>query len=152
MVKSREWSKKSREEVISFHKQGFIYKKIVKTLNISRDTIGSIICKFKAKGRVETLPGRSRKRMLSNCDRTCQREVLRFWPRRKGAHCEMKASMPELLGAPPCWLQSTRRVCQKPHGQATTDLGYCSLEWRDEIGTLWAYGSMICLEEEERGL
>ena len=55
MVKSREWLNKSREEVISLHKQGYGYKKIAKTLNISRVTIGSIIGKFKAKGTVETV-------------------------------------------------------------------------------------------------
>ena len=65
MVKSREWSKESREEVISLHKEIYGYKKIAKTLNISRDRIGSIIRKFKAKGTVETLPGRGRKRILS---------------------------------------------------------------------------------------
>lgn len=65
MVKSKEWSKKFREEVISLHKQGYGYKKMAKRLNISRDTIGSIVRKFKAKGTVETLPGRGRKRLLS---------------------------------------------------------------------------------------
>ena len=65
MVQSREKSKKSREEVISLHKQGCGYKKIAKTLNIPRDTTGSIIRKFKAKGTVQTLPGRGRKRLLS---------------------------------------------------------------------------------------
>lgn len=65
MVKSKEWSKKFREEVISLHKQGYGYKKIAKRLNISRDTIGSIVRKFKAKGTVERLPGRGRKRLLS---------------------------------------------------------------------------------------
>uniref|UniRef100_A0A8C5QAX1 Transposase Tc1-like domain-containing protein n=1 Tax=Leptobrachium leishanense TaxID=445787 RepID=A0A8C5QAX1_9ANUR len=35
-------------------------------LNIPRETIGSIIRKFKAKGTVETLPGRGRKKMLTS--------------------------------------------------------------------------------------
>lgn len=65
MAKSREWSQKTREEVISLHKKGNGYKKIAKMLNIPRDTIGSIIRKFKAKGTVETAPGRGRKRILS---------------------------------------------------------------------------------------
>uniref|UniRef100_A0A8C5PFS3 Transposase Tc1-like domain-containing protein n=1 Tax=Leptobrachium leishanense TaxID=445787 RepID=A0A8C5PFS3_9ANUR len=37
-----------------------------KWLNIPRETIGSIIRKFKAKGTVETLPGRGRKKMLTS--------------------------------------------------------------------------------------
>uniref|UniRef100_A0A8C5QAL0 Transposase n=1 Tax=Leptobrachium leishanense TaxID=445787 RepID=A0A8C5QAL0_9ANUR len=65
MVKSREWSRKTREEVITLHRKGNGYKKIAKMLNIPRETIGSIIRKFKAKGTVETLPGRGRKKMLT---------------------------------------------------------------------------------------
>lgn len=65
MVKTREWSQKTREEVISLHKNGNGYKKIAKMLNIPRDTIGSIIRKFKSKGTVETLPGRGRKKILT---------------------------------------------------------------------------------------
>uniref|UniRef100_A0A8C5Q6X8 Transposase n=1 Tax=Leptobrachium leishanense TaxID=445787 RepID=A0A8C5Q6X8_9ANUR len=65
MVKSREWSRKTREEVITLHRKGNGYKKIAKMLNIPRETIESIICKFKAKGTVETLPGRGRKKMLT---------------------------------------------------------------------------------------
>uniref|UniRef100_A0A8C5PIU7 Transposase n=1 Tax=Leptobrachium leishanense TaxID=445787 RepID=A0A8C5PIU7_9ANUR len=66
MVKSREWSRKTREEVITLHRKGNGYKKIAKMLNIPRETIGSIIHKFKAKGTVETLPGRGRKKMLTS--------------------------------------------------------------------------------------
>uniref|UniRef100_A0A8C5N259 Transposase n=1 Tax=Leptobrachium leishanense TaxID=445787 RepID=A0A8C5N259_9ANUR len=66
MVKSREWSRKTREEVITLHRKGNGYKKIAKMLNIPRETIGSIILKFKAKGTVETLPGRGRKKMLTS--------------------------------------------------------------------------------------
>uniref|UniRef100_A0A8C5LJZ5 Transposase n=1 Tax=Leptobrachium leishanense TaxID=445787 RepID=A0A8C5LJZ5_9ANUR len=66
MVKSREWSRKTREEVITLHRKGNGYKNIAKMLNIPRETIGSIICKFKAKGTVETLPGRGRKKMLTS--------------------------------------------------------------------------------------
>uniref|UniRef100_A0A8C5M1X5 Transposase n=1 Tax=Leptobrachium leishanense TaxID=445787 RepID=A0A8C5M1X5_9ANUR len=66
MVKSREWSRKTREEVITLHRKGNGYKKIAKMLNIPRETIGSIICKFKAKGTVETLPGRARNKMLTS--------------------------------------------------------------------------------------
>ncbi|KAI4874753.1 hypothetical protein NFI96_028371 [Prochilodus magdalenae] len=65
MVKAREWSQKTREEVIALHKNGNGYKKIAKLLNIPRDTIGSIIRKFKFKGTVETLPGRGRKKILT---------------------------------------------------------------------------------------
>uniref|UniRef100_A0A8C5MKH6 Transposase n=1 Tax=Leptobrachium leishanense TaxID=445787 RepID=A0A8C5MKH6_9ANUR len=65
MVKSREWSRKTREEVITLHRKGNGYKKIAKMLNIPRETI-SIIRKFKAKGTVETLPGRGRKKMLTS--------------------------------------------------------------------------------------
>uniref|UniRef100_A0A8C5MRA4 Transposase n=1 Tax=Leptobrachium leishanense TaxID=445787 RepID=A0A8C5MRA4_9ANUR len=66
MVKSREWSRKTREEVITLHSKGNGYKKIAKMLNIPRETTGSIIRKFKAKGTVETLPGRGRKKMLTS--------------------------------------------------------------------------------------
>ncbi|KAI4876637.1 hypothetical protein NFI96_001152 [Prochilodus magdalenae] len=65
MVKAREWSQKTREEVIALHKNGNGYKKIAKLLNIPRDTIESIIRKFKLKGTVETLPGRGRKKILT---------------------------------------------------------------------------------------
>ncbi|KAI5107574.1 sterile alpha motif domain-containing protein 9-like [Silurus meridionalis] len=66
MVRSREWSRKTREQVITLLRKGNGYKKIAKMLNIPRDTIGSIIRKFKAKGNVETLPGRGRKKMLTS--------------------------------------------------------------------------------------
>uniref|UniRef100_A0A8C5LRU1 Transposase n=1 Tax=Leptobrachium leishanense TaxID=445787 RepID=A0A8C5LRU1_9ANUR len=66
MVKSREWSRKTREEVITLHRKGNGYKKIAKMLNKPRETIGSIIRKFKAKGTVETLPGCGRKKMLTS--------------------------------------------------------------------------------------
>uniref|UniRef100_A0A8C5QEC7 Transposase n=1 Tax=Leptobrachium leishanense TaxID=445787 RepID=A0A8C5QEC7_9ANUR len=66
MVKSREWSRKTREEVITLHRKGNDYKKIAKMLNIPIETLGSIIRKFKAKGTVETLPGRGRKKMLTS--------------------------------------------------------------------------------------
>uniref|UniRef100_A0A8C5N0N9 Transposase n=1 Tax=Leptobrachium leishanense TaxID=445787 RepID=A0A8C5N0N9_9ANUR len=66
MVKSREWSRKTREVVITLHRKGNGYKKIAKMLNIPRETIGSIIRKFKAKDTVETLPGSGRKKMLTS--------------------------------------------------------------------------------------
>lgn len=65
MVKYREWSKKSGEEVIALHEQEYGYKKLAKIRNISRDTVGSIIHKFEAKGTVEKLSGCGRNRMLS---------------------------------------------------------------------------------------
>uniref|UniRef100_A0A8C5M7V7 Transposase n=1 Tax=Leptobrachium leishanense TaxID=445787 RepID=A0A8C5M7V7_9ANUR len=105
MVKSREWSRKTREEVITLHRKGNGYKKIAKMLNIPRETIGSIIRKFKAKGTVETLPARGRKKMTSTAVRylkcrveksprvteelrkICQMWVLKFQLRQYGAHC-----------------------------------------------------------------
>lgn len=65
MVKTREWSQKTREEVIRLHKNGNGYKKISKILNVPRDTVGSIIRKFKVKGTAQTLPGRGRKKILT---------------------------------------------------------------------------------------
>uniref|UniRef100_A0A3Q3GZ77 Oxysterol-binding protein n=1 Tax=Labrus bergylta TaxID=56723 RepID=A0A3Q3GZ77_9LABR len=65
MAKSRELSKKIREEIIVWHKQGKGYKKIAKALNVPSDTVGSIVRKFKATGTVAILPGRGRKRKLS---------------------------------------------------------------------------------------
>ena len=64
MVKSRELSHKLRKEVIFRHSQGNGYKTIAKRLNISRDTVGSIVQKYKAKGTVATLPGHSQQK---NC-------------------------------------------------------------------------------------
>jgi len=66
MAESKEWSKELREEdIIALHKQGKEYKKIVKARNVPRDTNEGIVCKFKVKGTVVTLPGRGRKRKLS---------------------------------------------------------------------------------------
>ena len=64
MVKSRELSHKLRKKVIFRHSQGDGYRTIAKRLNISRDTVGSIVRKYKAKGTVATLPGRGRRK---NC-------------------------------------------------------------------------------------
>ena len=78
MVKSSEWSGKTREEEITLHRKGNGYKKIAKMLNIPRDTIGSIIRKLKAKGTVETLPGRGRKKILtSTAVRRVEKRLLR---------------------------------------------------------------------------
>uniref|UniRef100_A0A8C5PID1 Transposase n=1 Tax=Leptobrachium leishanense TaxID=445787 RepID=A0A8C5PID1_9ANUR len=79
MVKSREWSRKTREEVITLHRKGNGYKKIAKMLNIPRETIGSIIRKFKAKGTVETLPGRGRKKMLTSTAVRYLKRRQKFW-------------------------------------------------------------------------
>lgn len=125
--------------MINLHRKGNGYKKIAKMLNIPRDTIGSIIRKFKAKGTVETLPGRGRKNMLTaTAVRYLKRRVEKS-PRvtaeelrQYGAPCVLKASMPELPGAPPCCLQ---RI---------------SVLWK--IRTVWAHGSTLCLEEEKQGL
>lgn len=65
MVKVRELSKMLRQEIVALHKKGNGYKKISKLLNVPRDTIGSIIRKFKATGTVATQPGRGRKKKLS---------------------------------------------------------------------------------------
>ena len=48
MEKSKELSQKLRKEVIFCHSQGYGFKTIAKTLNISRDTFGSIVRKYKA--------------------------------------------------------------------------------------------------------
>ncbi|KAF7651437.1 hypothetical protein LDENG_00110870, partial [Lucifuga dentata] len=76
MAKSRELSKKSREEIIAL--QGNGYKKIAKALNVPRDTVGSIVCKFKVKGTLTTLPGRGRKRKPSTAaTRFLRRQVVK---------------------------------------------------------------------------
>ena len=62
MAKSKEWCLKFRQEVIALHKQGNGYKKIAKLLHVSRNTIGSIVRKFKDKGTVATQVGRGRKK------------------------------------------------------------------------------------------
>lgn len=76
MVKSRELSQRFREEIIALHKQGKGYKKIAKALNVPRDTVGSIVRKFKVKGTVATLPGRGRKRKLSTTATRCLRRQV----------------------------------------------------------------------------
>ena len=71
-------SKKFREEIIVLHKQGKGYKKIAKALNVPRDTVGSIVCKFNVEGTVATLPGRGRKRKLSAAaTRFLRRQVVK---------------------------------------------------------------------------
>ncbi len=78
MVKSRELSKKLREEIMALHKQGKGYKKLAKALNVLRDTVGSIVHKFKAKGTVVTLPGCGRKRkLLMAATRFLRRQAVR---------------------------------------------------------------------------
>lgn len=54
-----------RKRIIALHKQGKGYKKIASTLDVSRNTVGSIIRKFKATGVVKNLPGRSRPKKIS---------------------------------------------------------------------------------------
>ena len=54
MVKAKEWSQKFREEIVALHKKGNGYKKISKLLNVPRDTVGSIICKFRTTGTAAT--------------------------------------------------------------------------------------------------
>ena len=76
MVKSRELSQKLRKEVNFHHSQAYGYKMIAKTLNISRDTVGSIVRKYKAKGTVATLLGRGRRSKLSSSARRFLRRQL----------------------------------------------------------------------------
>lgn len=78
MAKTREWSKKVREEIIALHKQGKRYKAIAKALHVHKDTVGSIVRKFKVEGTVATLPGRGRKRKVSAAaTRVLRRQVAR---------------------------------------------------------------------------
>ena len=57
MAKTKEWSQKFREEIVALHKQGKGYKRIAQLLNVPRDTVGSIVRKYKAKGSVATQHG-----------------------------------------------------------------------------------------------
>ena len=71
-----------REEIISSHLKGLGYKKISKKFKIPRDTIGSIIRKFKTYGTAAKLPGCGRKsnissRALSNLVRTTKTKTPR---------------------------------------------------------------------------
>jgi len=54
-----------RKCIIALHKQGTGYKNIAKTLNVPRDSVGSIARKFKVKGTLVRLPGRGIKRKPS---------------------------------------------------------------------------------------
>uniref|UniRef100_A0A8C5LSG7 Transposase n=1 Tax=Leptobrachium leishanense TaxID=445787 RepID=A0A8C5LSG7_9ANUR len=60
--------------------------------------------------------------------------VLKFQLRQYGAHCVMKAFMPELPGAPPCCLQRIRRVdCSMPKVMWTNHIKFWdSVLWTDE--------------------
>jgi transposase len=172
MVKSREWSRKTREEVITLHRKGNGYKKIAKMLNIPRDTIGSIIRKFKAKGTVETLPGRGRKKMLtSTAVRYLKRRVeksprvtaeelrkdlsdvgtevsaqtIRRTLRNEGLHARTPRRTPLLSPKN----KKSRLQYAKSHVDKPQKFWDCVL-WTDE--TVWAHGSTLCLEEEEQGL
>uniref|UniRef100_A0A8C5M825 Tc1-like transposase DDE domain-containing protein n=1 Tax=Leptobrachium leishanense TaxID=445787 RepID=A0A8C5M825_9ANUR len=60
--------------------------------------------------------------------------VLKFQLRQYGAHCVMKASMPELPGAPPCCLQRIRRVdCSMPKSHVDKPQKFWdSVLWTDE--------------------
>ena len=67
-----------REEITALHKNGNGYKKIAKALNVPRDTVGSIVHKFKVKGPVASLPGCGRKRNLSTAaTRVLRRQVVK---------------------------------------------------------------------------
>ena len=57
----KELPQKLREEITSSHLKGLGYKKISKKCKIPRDTIGSIIRKFKTYGTAANLPGRGGK-------------------------------------------------------------------------------------------
>ena len=65
IMKTRELSQKLRQEIEALHKKGNGYKRISKLLNIPRDTIGSIIRRFKATGTVATQHDRGRKKKIS---------------------------------------------------------------------------------------
>uniref|UniRef100_A0A8C5PMV6 Transposase n=1 Tax=Leptobrachium leishanense TaxID=445787 RepID=A0A8C5PMV6_9ANUR len=174
MVKSREWSRKTREEVITLHRKGNGYKKIAKKLNILRETIGSIIRKFKAKGTVETLPGHGRKKMLtSTAVRYLKRRVeksprvtaeelrkdlsdvgtevsaqtIRRTLRNEGLHARTPRRTPLLSPKnKKSRLQYAKSHVDKP--QKFWD----SVLWTDETKLELAHGSTLCLEEEEQDL
>ena len=77
MVNSRELSQKLRKEMIFRRSQGYRYKTKAKTLNISRDTAGSIVWKYEAKGTVATLLGRGRRidKLSSTARRFLRRQI-----------------------------------------------------------------------------
>ncbi|KAI4874720.1 hypothetical protein NFI96_007700 [Prochilodus magdalenae] len=151
MVKAREWSQKTREEVIALHKNGNGYKKIAKLLNIPRDTIGSIIRKFKLKGTVETLPGRGRKKILtatavrylkrnveknprvtakelkkdlSDVGTEVSAQTIRRPLHNEDLHARTPRRTPLLT---PKNKKKSTAVCQKSCGQATKVLGQCTV-------------------------
>jgi transposase len=84
MVKAKELSQKFREEIVALHKKGDGYKKISKLLNVSNDTVGSIIRKFKATGTVATQHGRGQKQKLS----AAIEKFLRRQVDRNQAYCQ----------------------------------------------------------------
>jgi len=55
--------KKVTEDIIALYKQGTEYKKMAKGLNNPRNTIGSIVHKFKVKEMVVKLPDLGRKKI-----------------------------------------------------------------------------------------
>ena len=77
-MKSKEWSQKVREEIVSLHKQGKGYKTIANALNVPKSTVLSIVHKFRSKGTVATLPGRGRKKKISAAStRFLRRQVVK---------------------------------------------------------------------------
>ena len=68
------------------------YKKIAKALNVPRDTVGSIVRKFKVEGTVATLPERGRKRKLSAAaTRFLRRQVVKN-PRVTSKHLQQQST------------------------------------------------------------
>lgn len=81
MAKTKEWSQKFREEIIALHRKGKGYKKIAQLLDVPRNTVGSIVRKYKAKGSVATEHGRGRKKKLSVKSRRFLRREVEKNPR-----------------------------------------------------------------------
>lgn len=65
MAKTKEISQQVREKIVLCYQEGQGYKKIAERLRVSRDTVKSIVKKFKEHGTVKNLPGRGRKQKMS---------------------------------------------------------------------------------------
>ena len=76
MVKPKEWTQMLERRLLELHKQSSGYKKIFKLLKVSRSTVGSIICKFRATRTVATRHGLVRKKKASAAATTFMRRQV----------------------------------------------------------------------------
>jgi len=77
MAKSKDWSTKLEKTSSPSQTRNWV-QKIAKALNVPRDSVGSIVCKFKFKVTVITLPKTGQKKeAINNCNQISENASLR---------------------------------------------------------------------------